>query len=349
MSDSTPATAPAAPRDPSLDALKGLLLVCVVIGHFPTSQAGINPFGPLPEWVYFCHVPLFLALSCLFVAPFSLSQLGRRARPLLVPYLVWVALSHPQRLVQEPLALLRDAALGNWASLHSILWFLPALFTLNLLVSLGRRGRAWRADLALLIPGALAFLAAPALARHHARIPFGLDVAVYLLPFVAAMDQVWKRRQALAGPWRLPAALAALALGGTVIRFCERVKTHSEFARRVDFAQFSVPETWAGYLGLCLMGAALVLLASHLPCRRLLAAAGRCGMPIYLLHYPLLWALTRTIGIAGESRTWLFVYGVTVTGLVIALAMLVAQGLSRLSPRFALLGVAVSAQCRSAG
>ena len=319
-------------------------MVAVIIGHFPTSGGRINPFGPVPEWLYFFHVPLFLALSCLFCKPFSWAQTRARARQLLLPYGIWVALGDPRTLLQHPLRLLAAAAMGNYAWVPSILWFLPALFTSNLLVALCRRSEAGRPGvriLARLSLGLLAlasFLWAPRIARWHPDIPFGLDVVLFLLPFLWLIDRVWRRRQAVAdrlGPWLLPLALLALPLGGLLVRVCERVKTHSAYARRVDFAQFSVPETLPGYLGMALLGVALVLLASRLPAPRWLAAVGRASMPIYLLHYLLLFALTRCIGWAGESRPWLLLYGITVTALIIALAMLAAQGLTRLAPRLA--------------
>ena len=331
-------------RHQGLDGLRGVLIVAVIIGHFPTSGGHINPFGPVPEWLYFFHIPLFLALSCLFAKPFSATQLKARAWQILLPYALWVALTSPREFLGQPLRLLQDAAMGNYAHIPSILWFLPALFTSNLLVALWRRacdaGPGARIPLCagLMLLSLATFLFAPRLALGHPRIPFGLDVALFLLPFFWVIDQVWRRRQWLAdklGGVLVPAALLALPLGGGLVRSFERVKTHSAYARRVDFAQFSVPETLAGYLGMTLMAGALLLLAGRLRWPRWLAAVGRASMPIFLLHYLLLFGLTRCIGWAGESRGWLLLYGLAVIGLIIALAMLAAQGVTRLSPRLA--------------
>ena len=335
-------------RHQGLDALRGVLVAAVVIGHFPVSARGHNPFGSLPDWLYFFHIPLFLALSCLFIKPFTPGRMGRRAVPVLVPYGAWVVLAQPGRLLRQPWGLLRDAAMGNWAHLQSVLWFLPALFSTNLLTALWRRTevcRPWRrvaGRTALLVPALAAFILAPVLARWHEAIPFGLDVAVFLLPFILVMDQVWRQHQRLAaaaGRALAPAALAALVLGGLCIQVWEPVKTHSAFARRVDFAQFSVPVTIPGYLGMVLMAAALVLLAGRLRPPRWLAAVGRRSMPVYLLHYPLLFALRRTLGLAGESPASLLVFGLGLLALVIALATGIAQALIRISPRFAWIGL----------
>ena len=323
-------------------------MVAVIIGHFPTSARGANPFGPLPEWIYFVHIPLFLALSCLFVKPFTLLAQSRRGLQILVPYGLWLALEQPRRLLEHPAGLLRDAAMGNWAHVPSILWFLPALFTTNLLLALGRRAlaggprRRWAVHGAALLLGGGAFVLAPRLAQVHDQIPFGADVALFLLPFLWGLGQVWRHRAALSkrcGPWLAPGALAALLLGGVAVRVCEAVKTHGGYARRVDFAQFSVPETLPGYLGMALMGAALVVLASRAPRLPWLAVIGRYSLPIYLLHYPLLYALTRPIGLAGENRVGLLLFGTGTTALVIALAMLASRVLTRLTPKAALLGL----------
>ena len=338
-------------RHEGLDALRGLLIVTVIIGHFPTSGGRINPFGPVPEWVYFFHIPLFLALSCLFTRPFTTGLMRKRALQLLLPYGIWLVLTRPLPLLAHPKAFLANAAMGNYAHVRSILWFLPALFTTNLLVALGHRAQACPPParfLARLGLGVLALLAgatwvwAPGIARWHGRVPFGLDVALFLLPFLWVIDQVWQKRRHLANVARarlVPAALLAFALGGSLVRIFERVKTHSAYARRVDFAQFSVPETLPGYLGMTLMGVALLVLACRLPAPRWLAAVGRASMPIYLLHYFLLYALTRLMGLAGENRGWLLLYALVVTALILALAMAITRLLTRLSPRFAWMGL----------
>jgi fucose 4-O-acetylase-like acetyltransferase len=330
----------ARPRHAGLDALRGLLMVAVIIGHFPSSASGSNPFGPLPDWLYYFHVPLFLALSCLFVAPISLALAGQRCRQLLIPYAFWLVLSEPSWLL-HPGSLASALAMGNWAHLHSVLWFLPALFSANLLLAgWSRSGAHLRAALILL--AVAAFLGAPRLALLHDRIPFGLDLAFYLLPFLLGLRALWRGREALArvmGRWLTVAALAALPLGTWLIRTWEPFKTHSAFARRIDLAQFSVPETVAGYLGMTLLAAGLLVLACQLPAPRWLAAVGRASLPIYLLHYPLLHALSPSIGLAGEARAALLGYGIAVTAGLIGFIMAASAGLNRLSGKFAWIGL----------
>ena len=325
-------------RSAAVDGLRGLLMVAVIVGHFPQNQYRVNAFGPAADWIYFIHVPLFLALSCLFTRPWSLAQLRLRAGQLLVPYLLWGCLSQPRLLLTRPGTLLARLAMGNWASLESILWFLPALFTLNVLAGLWRlerRGLRW----ALGAAAGAVFLLAPRLAPWHGRIPFGLDVALFLLPFTWAMDRVWGFRERLRGRGWTAVALLALPAGALLLRACEALKTHSPYARRVDLAQFSVPVTVPGYAAMTLMGAALLVLALRLGTPRWLAAVGRYSMPVFLLHYGLLYLLTRTIRWTGASYPLLLAYGVAAVALTILLAMAIARVLAGLSPRFAWLGM----------
>jgi fucose 4-O-acetylase-like acetyltransferase len=311
--------------------------VAVIIGHLPGGVHGVHPFGALPEWIYYIHIPLFMAVSCLFVSRFTWRKTGSRALRILVPYGIWFALSHPWRLLFAPAGLLGDGLMGNWTHLQSILWFLPALFTANVAMALWRRLESRGLWVRVLLDAGtmqlslFAFLFAREVARLHDRIPFGLDVVIFLLPFLLAMGRVWRLRPALArlGGALAPLALLALGLGWALVRFCEDLKCHGGFQRRVDFAQFTVPERLPGYLGMLLMGAALLLLADRIPFRRLWAALGRFSMPIYLLHYPLLVALRHATGLAGDSRLALLAIGMALTALAAAGPALFAGLLSR--------------------
>jgi fucose 4-O-acetylase-like acetyltransferase len=336
-------SAPPGTRQTSVDALRGLLVVAVIVGHFPRSAHGVHPFGTAPDWIYFIHVPLFMALSCLFVKPLGLGFLARRALQILVPYAAWVLLFRPGDLFRAPLALLGNLAMGNWAHLQSVLWFLPALFSLNLLMALwvragSSRGLAW-ARWALGLAGAGAFLLAPVLARRHERIPFGADVALFLLPFTLLVGLAWKHRARLGRPW-LAGALLALPAGALAIRGWEPLKTHSPFLRRVDLAQFSVPETVPGYLGMCLMGVALLALFVNLKAPAWLAAVGRFSMPIYLLHYPILAWTADAVRWTGNSRWLLSLHAALILSLAVILPMVLATLALRVSPRFRWLGMA---------
>ena len=76
-------------RDLNLDSLKGFLIVLVVYGHFPFEYFSIEKSGFLINTialVYFFHMPLFLAVSAIFVKP-SYDRLINRAALILLPYM----------------------------------------------------------------------------------------------------------------------------------------------------------------------------------------------------------------------------------------------------------------------
>jgi fucose 4-O-acetylase-like acetyltransferase len=339
-------------RHASLDALRGLLIVSVVMGHFPSTPTGVSPLGELPDWIYYIHIPLFLALSCLFVKPITRELVRRRAVQILVPYAVWMVLTEPVRAVSDPKTFAWELLFGNWDHVRSPLWFLPALFTLNVWMmvwrwacsspaaSFSRTGV--RGLMVVLSVGA--FVGGQTLALHHMHIPLGLDVAPFLFPFVLLIDRVWRTRSRLQAMkrWWMALAVAMLVLGGVVIRFVEEPKEYCFFGRRVDFAQFSVPEKVPGYLGMCVMGVALFVLALRLPPPRWLQAVGRASMPIFLMHYALMIPLSViTLGFIGDSRPLLVVDVLFITAVVVVAAMFGAKFLRKLTRRAEWIGMTI--------
>ena len=334
-------------RHQGLDALKGFLILAVIIGHFPRSAGGLSPFGPFPEWIYYFHIPLFLALSCLFVPPFSGGIVWQRTRQLLIPYLAWTAFFMHKALTNNPLESFRNILFGNWFHVRTILWFLPALFSANILMALWRRGREAKPryrpwiTLLLALPMVAAFAFAPWVAQSHDSIPFGIDIAIFLFPFIWTVERLWKNRAPLAtffGRAWVGMALVAIPLGCALIYHFEKVKTRTIFHHRVDFAQFSVPESAMGYLGMFLMSAGLVILASWLQPPRWLALIGRASMPIYLFHLQVLFYFVRYISICGESQVLLTLFGVLVITAVVAIILLATKIVLRIFPFLKVVG-----------
>ena len=132
-------------RDKSIDALKGLAITLVVLGHATAWTAGLIgkqswvPSATAPHFVfiliYSFHMPLFAFVSGYVLYPPREQPLGtqimRRVRGLLVPYLSWaVVMRVASQAVapdssERPGALLLDALLGRG---DLSLWFLYALF-----------------------------------------------------------------------------------------------------------------------------------------------------------------------------------------------------------------------------
>jgi len=92
-------------RDLRLDTLKGLLIIFVILGHIPFSFFNIEKINILQTftmWFYFFHMPLFLAISVLFIKD-SYSWILKRALLILLPYLFWFFYGHKRMLLENPL------------------------------------------------------------------------------------------------------------------------------------------------------------------------------------------------------------------------------------------------------
>ncbi len=156
-------------RDEVLDALRGLAVALVVLGHSIYDVAWVYHDGPgLVEIVPGSWIPLQTALNpaltfaytfhtplLAFVSGFvfwravlqpPLEQLKKRTIGLLVPYFAWALIYHVVDMAREgraiqPLNALRDAATGVAST--GPLWYLYALFICSvLLIGLERLPRA---------------------------------------------------------------------------------------------------------------------------------------------------------------------------------------------------------------
>jgi fucose 4-O-acetylase-like acetyltransferase len=171
------------PRLEWLDALKGLGIVLVVLGHLP--QIGTSPVGAV---IYAFHVPLFFALSGATLCGATWHSMGRRVLVLLwvyaavgilsLPFAVWL---HPHASV---MGILAGLLYGSPMSLLiGPLWFLPALALAVPLAwfvmgpAAGAVGR-WRCEL-WLAGGAVMLLSAGSaiFALEPARAARGLQLA----------------------------------------------------------------------------------------------------------------------------------------------------------------------------
>lgn len=114
-------------RIDSLDILKGIGIILVVVGHMIGNQLYIRP------WIYAFHMPLFFMLSgyCFNIAkhpqllPFAVS----RVWTLLVPCVLYTVVS----LVVSPEYICEGRYYELKTLLPGALWFLPILFIVEVL------------------------------------------------------------------------------------------------------------------------------------------------------------------------------------------------------------------------
>ncbi|MCX7755372.1 MAG: acyltransferase family protein [Anaerolineales bacterium] len=140
-------------RLPYIDIAKGIGILLVALAH--NGTAAYAPF--LHHWIYSFHMPLFFFLSGLFFKPeLSLPELlRRRFDSLLKPFFFGIFLIYFGAVFFDTMGIpvawgrILKAMYGNGYYLDWVaMWFLPALFTVNLLAFLfyrvlGRTENHW--------------------------------------------------------------------------------------------------------------------------------------------------------------------------------------------------------------
>lgn len=172
-------------RDPEIDALRGVAILLVVLGHVMLrfGQANTSLFN----FVVLVNMPLFMLLSG-YVTRGSMRDTGgflrRRAWGLLAPYFCWLPLYY---------LLNRQLAQGDFArwfvsavylpKVPGHLWFLYVLFLCLVLVAVVGKfvsSRVWQTVVLVGIAGALTLVPS----RYDAI--FGVAQVAWLLPFLVA-------------------------------------------------------------------------------------------------------------------------------------------------------------------
>lgn len=283
-------------RDYKLDALKGFLIMCVVYGHL-TIPSNLSPiFSYIHGIIYYFHMPLFLAVSTLFVHEFSKAWVERRIKSIIIPFVFWVVYYCVVFTPSNPLGTLRNSIIpivkmilwGNWIHLQSILWFLPALFSSLLVWNLYKnkvndvftKTIFWSIYV-------IYFININTVAIHyHVYIPYSLDLAVYLVPLFACANFVYKEHSnnRILKEVGLLGASALIFLSIHGITVFEHVKTFTEYHYRIDLAQLTVPLTIIGYLSMIFLSCSILLLFLRLPKFKWLSYIGRYSFFIFVLH-----------------------------------------------------------------
>ena len=249
--DESPSTAIAAPttggppvasRDPSVDALRGLAIVLVVLGHsILDTGAVLNGAPPMvnmgPFWVplstalsvplnllYAFHMPLFAFISGLVLWQPSKSSLGvqikGRVRGLLVPYLAWFLVLYAIDWTPHPPGGVSSALLGALLGRDG-LWYLYALFvcTVVVLCLVHTRAARW------MLPASALAAIAWATGRMIA-VPdlFYFSSVLWIYPFVVLgyLAAPFRARM-LAQRWRVVVVSMAVFVPLFYLRYPEQV------------------------------------------------------------------------------------------------------------------------------
>ncbi|MBN1289259.1 MAG: acyltransferase [Actinobacteria bacterium] len=176
-------------RDLGVDALRGLAILLVVLGHAISNAvnmntvSGYNPFYYVNSFIYTFHMPLFFMVSGYVIFGRRI-RVGERSIKLLVPFLAWIPVywfvnryfrHFPWPVLFWPTLKRTIVEPGDG------LWFLEVLFLCTLLlipVVQLEKWRSWAAELSLV----LIFVGVNLIPYQK----FGLHSVKYFFFFVAA-------------------------------------------------------------------------------------------------------------------------------------------------------------------
>lgn len=182
--------------------------------------------------------------------------------------------------------------MGNWSTLKSILWFLPTLISLTFLMFIFNISNKYIKSF-LLFLSLMSFFLEDTIVQLHNEIPFGIDIAIYLLILSVLVKFVYKNQEKNLFPkfqYVVGLALLVVIACAMILNF-EPVKVHSKFHMIVDFAQFSVPSTLIGYVSFLILNLAVLLFFLNVKSIKLLSFIGQYTFPIFLLHIFILFKL----------------------------------------------------------
>ncbi|MGR2753252.1 acyltransferase family protein [Agromyces arachidis] len=302
--------APPRVRSAALDVVRVVGLAAVVLGHVSTE-------GMVRPLLYSWHVPVFFVISGYLwrsSRPVG-DEVRRRARSLLVPYVLWLAIVTVAWAVfsavvagglslPDPIALaLGGSRIGGQ---YAAFWFVTALFAAVVAMRALSAVRPWLP----VVVGSAAVGVATVAPELVSTIPWSAGVGLIALVFLAFGRWLAEVRHRVRAPLELG---VVLVLGGLAM-------TASGLVEPVDLKVADVGTPVAGLAVAAAVSAGLILVAEVLAPRLPSWAAGAAtaiasaAMPVILTH-ALVIAAGRAMGAPGALI------------LVVALVVPVALGL----------------------
>jgi peptidoglycan/LPS O-acetylase OafA/YrhL len=246
----------------------------------------------ISSFIYFFHIPLFLGMSAIFIKG-NYNWLIKRATLILLPYVFWFLYEHKIMFFENTNVFFAKLFMGNWDSTKSIIWFLPALFSLNFLVFLFIKGsKVFK--MILLIASILTFILSNQIVIIHNHIPFGIDVALYLFILTYFIKATYEHKDFIE-KIKFPIIIIMILTSTFVIFTFEPLKTLSRFHARIDLAQFSVPVTIIGYISFIILSISIFIAFMKIKSNKILAFVGLYSFPIFLMHLTVLYKLPELI------------------------------------------------------
>lgn len=279
-------------------------------------------------------MPLFLTVSTLFIKN-SYDWLLKRASLILIPYLFWFFLGHVKMLITNPEIFLGKLLMGNWNSTESVIWFLPALFSLNFLVFLFYKG-SYYLKVFVFIVSILAFVFSKEIMIEHDIIPFGLDLAVYIFILTYLIKLLYENINMI-DKFNILSLVIIILISSLLLFYFEPLKTVTHFYARVDLAQFFVPTTIIGYVFFLILNLSIFVLFFKIKSNKMLAFVGMYSFPVFLMHLIILYKLPTLIKFDNLSLRVLFMVIIFITSFIVPI--IISKVLMKLSDKFKFIGL----------
>lgn len=278
-------------RSGAIDFLRVLGIAAVVAGHIGAWS------GPVVrETVYTWHVPLFFFLSGYLWSEGRgvIQEMDKRAKTLLLPYIVWLVPVGMWWLSQTDVvrgADLRKLMLGgsNIGGTLAAFWFVTALFVAVVALRAIQRFPNWL-QWTLAVTALVVTARAPELV---ARVPLAAGVGLACIVFVLAGREFKRHRLKI----RRPLMTGLVILGGCAAAILSGWSTYLD----LKYAQLGAPViTVVVAIGIC---ASLLLVADHvIPLlgtrfNNEMSRLASCGFMVVLTHAVVLVEMTR-LGLA---------------------------------------------------
>lgn len=334
-------------RDIAVDNLKGILIILVILGHGGLLTSFRSPFfNFIQEYIYLFHMPLFFGLSVLFVKELSWRYIGRRFVKLMIPFYFFVIIDpvhlalqiiHPG-LSAVPLLyhlnllnIVKTAFISSGFYLQSPLWFLPALFVTDVVFSFLF---TCRFNTIILVAFSVLFCVvlffAERIQTAHSHIPYGVDVAIYIMPLLFLLRYVYENKSYVL-KYNPVVYIAGIVLFSLLILYLLPEKMLGGQNRRFDLAEFFVPGTILGYTLICALSVCIFLFFLYFNKPTIFSKIGLYTLPIFIFHtYPWFDGLQ-------HFQPALFLFISVIGNLIIGVGL--SKLLMRLSTKFSSIGM----------
>lgn len=193
-------------RNRIIDIAKGIAIFLVIFGH-------ITHIPEIRQYIWSFHIPLFFFISGILIKPNKCQNftryLGKKSIQLLIPYLIFYIVTFLYWLILEKNT--RGAELAWWSQIiglfygtynlqymyfNGALWFIPCLFSMEILYWFIAKNTRWRIRIALLIILCLTGIYA---SPYLSRLPFGINAAMIGLVFLGIGNMLGP--QIMNGQW----------------------------------------------------------------------------------------------------------------------------------------------------